>query len=63
MDEIEIYRSAKLYIDQYGADASAHAAMRAEALLACDDLDGFNVWMQIGRKIEEMLAIEGGTKH
>ena len=59
MDDRDIYRSAKLYIKQYGADASAHAAMRAEALLACDDLDAFNVWMRIGQAIEEMQATEG----
>ena len=61
MDVIDLYRSAKLNIDQDGTDASAHAVMRAEALLACDDPDGFNVWMRIGRAIEDMQATEGGT--
>jgi hypothetical protein len=43
MDAIDIYRSAKLYIDQYGVDASVHAAMKADAMLERGDLEGFNV--------------------
>lgn len=63
MDETDIYRSAKLYIDQYGADASKHAAMQAEAMMRAGDLGGYNAWMRIGRAIEDMQATEGGTKH
>jgi len=63
MDDINIHLSAKLYIDQYGVDASAHAAKQADVMLARGDLDGFNVWMRIGRAIEDMQAKEGGTKH
>ena len=62
MDDIDIYRSAKLYIDQYGVDASVHAAMTADAMLARGDLEGYQVWMRIGRAIEEMQATGGGTK-
>lgn len=63
MDDIDIYRSAKLYIDQHGVNASAHAAMKADAMLAHGDLDGFNVWMRIGRAIEDIQAREGGMRH
>ena len=63
MDDIDIYRSAKLYIDQYGVHASARAAMTADAMLARGDLEGFNAWMRIGRAIEEMQSKEGGTTH
>ena len=38
MDEADIWRSAKALIDSYGADASIHAAMRADKLLAQGDL-------------------------
>jgi len=62
MNDIHIYRSAKLYIDQYGADASKHAAMQAEAMMRVGDLEGYGVWMQIGRAIEELQAKEGGAK-
>ena len=63
MDDIDIYRSAKHYIDQYGADASKHAAMQAEAMMRVGDLDGYSVWMRIGRAIEELQATGGGTTH
>lgn len=63
MDDIEINRSAKLYIDQYGVNASVRAAMTADAMLELGDLDGFNVWMRIGRAIEDMQAKNGGTRH
>ncbi len=56
MDVIDIYRSAKLYIDQYGVQASAHAARTADAMLARGDLEGFNAWMRIGRAVEDMQA-------
>ena len=32
MEDIDIYRSAKLYIDQYGVDASVQAGMTADAI-------------------------------
>ena len=42
MEDIDIYCSAKLYIDQYGVDASVHAAKKADAMLERGDLEGFN---------------------
>ena len=32
-------------------------------MLERGDLDGFNVWMRIGRAIEDLQATEGGTRH
>ncbi len=63
MDNIDIFQSARLYIDQYGADASIEAAKTSEALMKKDDEKGSAVWMQIGRAIEELQATEGLTKH
>ena len=63
MDDIDINRSAKLYIDKYGADASKHAAIQAEAMMRVGDLEGYGVWMRIGRAIEDMQATKGGTQH
>lgn len=40
MDEKDIYRSAKLLIDQFEADAPIEAGMRADVLLEKGDLDG-----------------------
>ncbi len=39
---LDIYRSAKLLIDQYGDEASIEAAMRADAMLGysvCSSVD------------------------
>ncbi len=63
MDERDIYRNAKLYNDLYGPNASVRAAIGAEALFRADDLEGYAVWMRIGRAIEELQATAGETKH
>jgi hypothetical protein len=36
--EFDIYRSAKLLIDQNGADAPIHAAMRVDELIKAGDV-------------------------
>ena len=54
-DEIDIYRSAKLLIDQHGDDASIHAAQEADACLEKGDLDGKAVWMGVIRAIKQLL--------
>ena len=63
MDDLDIYRSAKLYVDQCGADASIHAAIKQDATLERGDLDGVAVWRRIIRAIEELQATEGETEH
>jgi len=63
MDDIDIYRSAKLLIDQYGADAVVEAAMRADAMLERGDMEGAAVWKRVVRAIAEIQATEGRTKH
>ena len=49
----DIFRAAKLYIDQHGADATLHAAERVVGLLKDGDLEGATVWKRILRAIEE----------
>ena len=61
MDEIEIDRSAKLLIDQYAANTSVQAARNADAILERGDLDGFNIWIWIGRAIEDIQSNAGRT--
>ena len=63
MDEKDIYRSAKLLIDQHGADASINAAMRIDALIESEDIDGVSVWKRVLRAIEDLRSVEGGTRH
>ena len=56
--EIDIWRSAKLLIDQHGDEAAIHAAMRVDAMLEMGDLDGRRVWLRVLRTIEDLLAKE-----
>ena len=52
--DLDIYRSAKLLIDQHGEDASIFAAMQADKCLAAGDMDGKAVWMGVIRAIKEL---------
>ncbi len=58
---LDIYRSAKLLIDQHGDEAQIHAAMRADELLDKGDLDGQAVWLCILKAIEELLNTRPGN--
>ncbi len=53
--DLDIYRSAKLLIDQHGEDAPIFAAMQADKCLEGGDLDGKAVWMRVIREIKELL--------
>ncbi len=46
-DDIDIYRAAKLYIDQHGDQASLQAAMRSDELFDTGDLEGAATWRMI----------------
>ena len=48
--DLDIYRSAKLLIDQHGEDAPIFA----DKCLEAGDLDGKAVWMSIVRAIKEL---------
>ena len=56
MDNIDIYRSAKLLIDQHGEDAPIFAAMQADKCLEAGDLDGKATWMWVIGAIKELLV-------
>ncbi len=56
--DIDIYRSAKELIEQYGEDAPLHAFMRSDELMETGDRDGQAVWLRIVMAIEELLAKE-----
>ena len=51
--ELDIYRAAKLLIDQHGDDAPIRGR-RADELLDNDDTEGALVWRAIVRAIEEL---------
>ena len=55
---MDIWRAAKLLIDQHGADAPIRAAQRADELLARGDVEGQAVWKRILRAIEALTRRE-----
>ncbi len=54
-DEIDIYRSANLLIDQLGESALIFAAQQADACWERGNLDGKAVWIGVIRAIKELL--------
>jgi len=64
VDDLDIWRSAKALINNYGDDATIHAAMRADELLAQGDMDGTAIWCQIIEAKKELQNMEpGGPVH
>ncbi len=62
-DDLDIYRSAKLLIDQHGEDAPIFAAMQADKCLEAGNLDGKATWMRVIGAIKELTntdSPEGG---
>jgi hypothetical protein len=54
IDDPDIFRAAKLLIDQHGDDAALRARQRAKELLEDGDLDGNAVWRRILAAVEEL---------
>ena len=52
--DLEIYRAAKLLVDQHGEDAPIRAAERADELLESGDFEGAAIWRSILAAIEEL---------
>ena len=52
----DIWRAAKLLVDQHGADAPIRAAQRADELLAAGDMAGRAVWLRILEAVKELMA-------
>ncbi len=59
--DLDIYRTAKLLIDNHGTEAPIHAAMQADAMLAKGDMDGKAVWLRVVRAVEELQRAEPGA--
>ena len=66
VDDLDIYRSAKLLVDQHSEDAAIEAAMRADAMLEKGEILGATAWRRIVKAIEELQRQEpapGETAH
>ena len=63
-DEIDIYRAAKLYVDQHDDQATPQAALQADALLEAGELEGAATWRKIIAANEVIQATEpNGVTH
>ncbi len=60
VSDLDIYRSAKLLVDQYGEDAGLEAAMQADRLLTAGDMDGKREWLRIMKAVEDLQRREPG---
>ena len=60
--DLDIYRCAKLLVNQHGEDAPIEAAMRVDAMLEKGDLDGYAVWKRILRAVGELRRVEPSGK-
>jgi hypothetical protein len=57
IDDPDIYRAAKLLIDQHGIDAATRAAQRCDELADEGDMDGAIVWRRILAAIDELQRV------
>ena len=61
--DIDIWQTAKLYVEKYGEDAATHAAMRADELMEAGDMEGRGVWLRILATVKKLQNAEVGTVH
>lgn len=54
----EVYRSASVMVEHYGAQAEVEAAALARSMCERGDLDGERVWLEIVRAIVELQRQE-----
>ena len=53
IDDIDIYRTAKLILDRHGADAMAEATRRADRFEAVGDAGGAAAW----RRVQDAMVV------
>ncbi len=58
VSDLDIYRGAKLLVDQHGEAASLEAAMRADAMLEKGAIAGAATWRRIVKAVEELQRQE-----
>ena len=60
---LDIYRTARALIEQYGDEAPLIAKMRAEALSARHDVEGAAMWLGVMRAIKVLTKTPEGEIH
>ena len=54
IDDLDIYRAAKLVIDNHREDAALYAMARTAVLAGEGDAEGAAIWRQITAAVEEL---------
>jgi hypothetical protein len=64
VEDIDIWRTAKLLVNRHSKDAPIVATLRCDELLDAGDLDGQRIWKRILAAIDELLrdAPKGGER-
>jgi hypothetical protein len=62
VEDIDIWRTAKLLLRQHGGDAPLIAAQRRNALLAAGNTNGTIIWKCVMTAIEELTRQRGAGK-
>ena len=52
--DLDIYRAAKLLVEEHGEEAPIEAALSATAMLEKGDLDGYAIWKRILLAVKEL---------
>ena len=52
--KVDIWRTAGALVTEHGCDAGFAAALRAKALLAQYDVDGYLLWKRITKAVKEL---------
>lgn len=60
IDDIDIYRAAKLLVDHHFTLARDHAVERAAELQTAGDAVGHAVWLRIAAAVDDLLAVDAG---
>ena len=60
INDIDIYRSAKLLIDKHGDETDITAIKRATEMLNAGDVDGYAVWKRVLQAIEQLESTRPG---
>ncbi len=60
IDDIDIYRAAKLLIEKHGDEAAVITIKRATKMLDDGDVDGYAVWKRILQAIEQLESTKPG---
>ncbi len=54
MDDIDIFRAAKLLIKEHGDEVATHVDMEFDNMLERRDVEGAAVWLRIAKAIHDM---------